>query len=197
MKIAKIFIDMDDVLNHFTMYALNHLGCNVSDGEYEKYKPEWGWDIVRAANEIEKDLPYHHGTLCPEVFWSNFDREFWASAPVSMDGLLVLAASINAVGRENVFILSRPTGDEACREGKHDWVHNKMPKCLHDKLILANDKTACASPTSLLIDDNEKNCEDFKRAGGFAVLYPRPWNSLGGLADAHVRVISVMKDLLA
>jgi len=28
----------------------------------------------------------------------------------------------------------------------------------------------------LLIDDNAKNCEKWEKAGGKAVLVPRPWN---------------------
>jgi hypothetical protein len=178
------------------MYALKHLGCSVGAEEYSAYHPGWGWDIVRAANELRTSR--HCDQFELSTFWSHFDRAFWANAPVSMDGLLVLAECVRAVGRGHVFILSRPTGDEACREGKHDWVRNKMPSCLHDKLILVNDKTTCASPTSLLIDDNVQNCIDFGLAGGNAITYPRPWNSEHKFygSNGQERVIGVIKDLL-
>ena len=95
MKIKTIFLDLDDVLNRFTMYALEHVGCDVNAYDESSYKPEWGFDIVKAANALSlnrNELSPGAVVAClhpidiffsPEIFWSRIGREVWAYTPVS------------------------------------------------------------------------------------------------------------------
>ena len=68
--IKEIFIDLDDVLNTFTMYALSEMGCAVSPTSYDEYDSDWGYDIVKACNEL-----YDPGA----IKWTT--TSFWAAVP--------------------------------------------------------------------------------------------------------------------
>lgn len=175
----RIFLDLDDVLNEFTMTTLKSLGC--CDG---LYKPEWGWDIVKAANAM-----HPHVTFTTQTFWNSINRNHWATLPKSdiCDWLINLCVLL--VGHANVHILTAPTADPDCLAGKLEWIHANLPKWIHSQYIMSSQKHLCASPDALLIDDRDKNVLDFKSAGGQAVLVPRPWNNRAkGVRDAMRRV---------
>jgi 5'(3')-deoxyribonucleotidase len=166
LKLTKIFLDLDDVLNDFTMHTLRSLGCYI-----DEYDPEWGWDIVRAANSFH---PLRHFT--PESFWSSFDREHWATIPKSPMCDWLIERSVTLVGCENVCVLTCPTPDPDCTAGKQEWIYRNLPNWLHSQFLIGPPKHLCASPGALLIDDRDKNVEDFRMAGGRAILVPKPWN---------------------
>lgn len=179
----KIFLDLDDVLNRFTLYALAHVGCPVNFMSFDDFNPEWGWDIVLAANELSPD-----GTFTAESFWSEITQEFWATVPLA-DGLwFLLNRCEKLVGKENVCVLSSPTSDPACAAGKMIWIHNNLPQWLHRQFLIGPCKHFCATPDALLIDDSDKNVDQFRKHGGQAILVPRPWNSLYEKnADEHLK----------
>ncbi|KKK51347.1 hypothetical protein LCGC14_3115840, partial [marine sediment metagenome] len=53
MKIKKIVLDLDDVLNDFSMSALKLVGCEVkSSRDFDAFDPAWGYDIIKAANGL-------------------------------------------------------------------------------------------------------------------------------------------------
>ena len=179
MKIKTIFLDLDDVLNRFTMYALQHVGCAVDAYDDSIYEPEWGWDIVKAANALPAIAgPVWQGTFTAEKFWSYIGREVWANAPASDECYLLLGMCENLVGYEDICILSSPTLDPECLAGKLEWIHRYMPKYLHRQYLIGPKKWMCARPDALLIDDSYDNVFSFRNAGGQALLVPRPWNIL-------------------
>lgn len=57
-------------------------------------------------------------------------------------------------------------------KGKVSWVnaHLDMP------VVLTRDKWLLAKPGTVLIDDTEEQVNQFREAGGGAVLFPQPWN---------------------
>lgn len=169
MKPTRIFLDIDDVLNRFTMAALKHVGCDVEVSGYE-YDPAWGWDIVKAANALG-------GHFTRDEFWARIGRDFWATVPVSAEcyGLLGVCASL--VGAKNVCLLSSPPRHPDCLAGKLEWIHTFLPKRMHRQFLFGPRKHFCARPDALLIDDRDKNVDDFRKHGGMAILVPRPWNS--------------------
>ena len=166
MKPTRIFLDLDDVLNEFTMSTLKSLGCNIED-----YDPKWGWDIVRAANASH---PLRNFT--PSTFWDSLDQKHWATRPESEICSWLIKRSEGLVGRENVHILSAPTLDPDCLAGKLEWIHANLPQWIHRQYLLGSQKHLCASPDAVLIDDRDKNVDDFRLAGGRSILVPRPWN---------------------
>ena len=170
---TRILLDLDDVCNRFTMYALKHVGCPVDELAYCDFNPAWGWDIVRAANALH---PNHQFT--PDEFWNSLDRDVWASVPESAEFKALLCRCEELVGSENVCILSSPTHDPDCLAGKLEWIHDHFPKRMHRQFLIGPRKHFCARPDALLIDDSDRNVEAFRAHGGQALLVPRPWNSL-------------------
>lgn len=173
MTPTRIFLDLDDVLNRFTMPALYHVGCQVRQLAFDDYNPEWGWDIVRAANELHPNRAF-----TASEFWNSLDRNFWASLPKSEEFEWLIDAAVDFVGDKNVHIISSPTLDPDCLAGKLEWIHAHMPDTFHRNYLLGPSKYLCAKPEALLIDDNENNVRLFRMHGGKAILVPRPWNSM-------------------
>lgn len=59
--------------------------------------------------------------------------------------------------------------------------------------MLGEHKHLFAKRGSLLIDDNEAAVRKFREHGGSAILFPQPWNSLGGVDDPVGYVSGEMK----
>ena len=177
MKPTRIFLDLDDVLNRFTMPALYHVGCPVNEFTFNDYDPKWGYDIIRAVNAL------HPGrTFTESEFWNSFNRSFWASLPESEEFEWLVNKAISYVGENNVYILSSPTRDPDCLAGKLEWIQRCMPFALQRSYLLGPSKHLCANSKALLIDDREQNVDDFRAHGGRALLVPRPWNRLHWLS---------------
>ena len=172
MKPTRIFLDLDDVLNCCTMAALKYVGCPVDPYDYSVFNPAWGWNIVAAANALHPS----RRQFTEATFWQSIKRDFWATVPPSCDiGLIRDCAEL--VGCDNVCILSSPTLDPDCLAGKLEWIHAHLPSWFRRQFLIGPRKHFCARPDALLIDDRDKNVEDFRAHGGQAILMPRPWNT--------------------
>ncbi len=179
---TKVFLDLDDVCNKFTMHALKAVGCPVEAGDLDKFNPEWGFDIIEAANCLHQTRLF---TL--ESFWRQIDREVWETAPESDEFKELLERCESLVGRENVCILTTPVKDPESLAGKLEWIHYHFPAWMHRQYLMGPQKYLLADRHSLLIDDSEKNVLEFRRHGGQAILVPRPWNSLHNVnTKAHI-----------
>ena len=176
---TKIFLDLDDVLNLFTLHALQHVGCPIDPAKgYGQYDASHGWDIVAAANELHPDHYYIEQDFSVQEFWDCFDREAWANVPPSDELKLLLRNCVALVGRKNICILTSPVLSPGCLEGKADWIRKYLPKWLHRQFLIGPPKHFCARPDALLIDDAQHNIDAFREAGGQTLLVPRPWNRL-------------------
>jgi 5'(3')-deoxyribonucleotidase len=56
------------------------------------------------------------------------------------------------------------------------WITEHFPK-YRNRILIGDPKHLAANSKAILIDDCDKNCEDFIAAGGHAILCPRPWNT--------------------
>ena len=74
-------------------------------------------------------------------------------------------------------LLSAPSKQESSRLGKRVWVKRELPDV---KLILrpASQKQQYASPTSILIDDRQKNIDQWEAAGGIGILHTNTANTI-------------------
>jgi len=166
MKINRIYLDIDGVLNTMPFSALfKILGCNGL-----KY-PIGEYDIVKVCNQFLTT------PLTAEQFWSQLDYDFWATISKSAECDWLIEFSRQMVGEENVFLLTSPIRNPQCVAGKIDWIYNTLPKWLHNQFIITRHKEVCAHPNELLIDDCDENIKTFSKAGGEVILMPRPWNS--------------------
>lgn len=110
-------------------------------------------------------------------FWRELQKDghhFWANL-IELDGAREIwdhAGNLGAIRR----ILSCPSIDPFSMSGKGEW----MQRFTNDKWFrdvhLTPHKHECADIGRILIDDHEKNVDDFIAAGGLAILYPQPWN---------------------
>ena len=169
----RIFLDLDDVCNRFTMYALKQVGCPVDEFSYRDFDPAWGWDIVRAANALHPTREFMTAD-----FWNSLGRDIWSSVPESAEFKALLHRCEKLVGTENVCILSSPTHDPECLAGKLEWIQDHFPKRMHRQFLIGPQKHFCARPDALLIDDSDHNVRTFRIYGGQVILVPRPWNAL-------------------
>lgn len=173
MKPTRIFLDLDDVLNCFTMSALQHVGCPVGEREYSAFKPVWGWDIVTAANNLHPSRKFTEAE-----FWQSIDRSLWATVLPSDEYQWLPNVCSELVGSRNVFILSSPTLDPDSLAGKLEWLQTYWPEDMRRQFLIGPPKYLCAGYDALLIDDSAKNVSTFLECGGRAILVPRPWNRL-------------------
>lgn len=179
---TKIYLDLDDVLNKFTMWALRYVECPVSRKlDYSEYNPDWGYNIVAAANAIHRTR-----TFTKNEFWCCFDQGAWASVPVSDEFPAIMCAARAIVGDKNVYVSTRPVPYPGCLEGKRQWLARNMPRGMEENYFIGRDKFCCAKEGALMIDDVEKNCADFIKEGGNAILFPRPWNSIFSMNPGKV-----------
>jgi len=110
-----------------------------------------------------------------EDFWKALDFQWWSSLkPYPWAGLFI--QEVEKYGE--VRLATAVVTASGCVAGKYMWVKKNLPQYL-DTLHIGNIKSDFAQEGTLLIDDRDKNCEDFIAAGGAAILVPRAWNKRG------------------
>jgi nicotinic acid mononucleotide adenylyltransferase len=149
----KIYVDMDGVIVDF-------------DGGYEKL-------TGITTKEADKKGP--------EFFWKPISKagaKWWITLKWMSDGKQLW----DYVKKYNPELLSAPSREEASRLGKRVWVKRELPGV---KLILksADKKQEFASSNSILIDDREKNIEQWKNAGGIGILHTDAASTIKQLKD--------------
>lgn len=104
------------------------------------------------------------------------DDHFWAELPVIVEGFW-LYSRLYAFSKKHdlkIFILSHAVND-AARLGKKEWIEENLKTNPMDIVLVSKriDKNDFADQETLLIDDYEKNVEEFKKAGGNAIVFHR------------------------
>jgi len=174
---VKALIDMDGVLVDFNRPALALHGIT-----YNLYPVSTGWDIIAACNVLDPSKE-----MTGQKFWSKFDQKFWAGLPKTAMCDRLIALAENRFGEDNVALLTSGQWPEAAA-GKTEWVRDNLPQ-YRERLIIGTAKEFLAGPNRLLIDDRDKNVDDFRANGGMAILVPRPWNKMWSrrLPFGHVK----------
>jgi hypothetical protein len=111
-----------------------------------------------------------------EAFWSPLSKagaKFWITLKWMSDGKQLWSY----IKKYNPILLSAPSREESSRLGKRVWVKRELPDV---KLILksASQKQQYASPTSILIDDRQKNINQWNTAGGVGILHTNTANTI-------------------
>jgi hypothetical protein len=168
--IDQILIDLDDVLNHFTMHALRMLGCFAREHEFPV---EVGYNIAAAYNHLTG------GSVSAFDFWHRLPLEVWDDMPRRDEVKWLLPLCEKLVGRENVIICTASLGHPGHYSGKMRWIYKNLPNWTHRQVSITSMKHAYARPGCLLIDDSQANIKKFRATrDGQAILVPRPWNRL-------------------
>lgn len=171
--IKRILLDIDDVLNQFTMLSLKIAGCKVDPMDNSMFPVEVGYDIVAACNLLHPTVK----DWTPQEYWGMMPQSAWSHTPKSPECDWIIKTCAKLVGQDNVFLCTSATTDPASLAGKLMWIHHELPTCLHRQYVITPVKYLCANPTTLLIDDNDANCKSFSAHGGNVLLVPKPWNT--------------------
>jgi 5'(3')-deoxyribonucleotidase len=171
--ITRILLDLDDVLNCYTMPMLKHVGCDVDPMDLSAYPVEAGYDIAKACNILH---PTKHWT--EKGFFNAITLDAWMKIPVSPICHWLLDACHQRVGAANVSIITSSTMVPMHLAYKLEWMYRNLPSTLCRQWVMTPMKEICANPHTLLIDDCEANCDAFNAEGGTCCLVPKPWNYL-------------------
>ena len=159
-NMKKIFCDIDEPLADFLGAANTFYGVDIPKADIVKW-----------------ELPYERYGKTHNTFWDDLTEDFWRNMPKQpwCDELIDFFESQDGY---SVCLLTAPAYRNAT--GKQRWIRKNLPKFYDEKRYLIGPaKSFCAGPDSILIDDREKNCEDFIKWGGQAIVFPAPWNSWG------------------
>ena len=169
----KCFLDMDGVLSDFVGGACKAHGRTIYD------KPE----------HIGKfDMEKLWGISVAE-FWKPTDNyDFWFNLEKTPEADRLVDLAYRSFGRENVAILTSPSLNKECIPAKRDWLKKYYPG-LNKTMICAYGKGFLAGPGRVLVDDRDRNIEDFRQDGGMVVLVPRLWNKDYDLAGRTWEVV--------
>lgn len=176
LSIVSTLLDVDNVCADF------HSEICKSHGRESPY--------VNPENFGNFDMDKLWGMSAADFWAPTTNKEWWANLPL-MDGAEELVKFCeDKVGRENVCFLTSPTSGEGCVDGKIAWIKKYFPKYKR-RFLIGPVKYFCASPSSMLIDDHDKNVNQFRNYDGNAYLPPRPWNSRHA---EYSNEVSIIKD---
>jgi hypothetical protein len=119
--------------------------------------------------------------------WNELDRKWWQSMP-AYKGAKTFYDTLRSLGRTRM--LTAPILDAGCFRGKAEWVKKFRGNrfLLLDLLICpAVDKELLARPNHILVDDRQKNIDEWIAAGGIGILHK------GDYADTLKRVQEAME----
>lgn len=175
-----IYQDLDGVLSNFVAGAI------------DLHKSVLRHDDAKWGLEAQMGIPV-------DQFWQKCDYAFWSGLQPYPDGFALLAEAEALVGADNIALLSSPCDTDGCCDGKREWVRRHLP-AYRRRLILGGAKHLLAGPNKVLIDDHTANFDTFAKAGGYAVIPPRPWNHRAAstiLPGGHFSVPETVAELAA
>lgn len=173
-----IFIDLDGVLCDFVGGVCRYLGkSNPYGEEIDCVGGESPVFDGRTQREINKnpgryDLHNLLGVSESEMWDAINERDFWAS----LDAYPWAHDFVSYCERFGaVYFATAPSLHWSSPAGKHLWIEKHFPRFLR-RYVIGAPKFLLANTNAVLIDDNEKNCREFRKEGRECFLFPRPWN---------------------
>ena len=165
--IQNILLDLDGVIVDFIggfrkWYNIPNT-ITTFPGDYDMTPEKYGLDMT--IKEMWQGLSYD--------FWINL--EFTPEA----ENILKLVHDLNTT------ILTSPSSNGV--NGKQEWIKKNMSRYFYKKkYLIGPDKSACAHPGALLIDDSDHKVAKFRKAGGHAILFPQHWNAHHSVVNKSV-----------
>jgi FMN phosphatase YigB (HAD superfamily) len=170
-----ICLDLDGVIIDLVVPLMRWWGVDIR--EDEEYPQEYKWDVKGAIVEMLRQQDYPAAaTEIEEMksakFWNATPKSFWADLQ-PYDEALNFIDWLEEMPVNLYFATAHTNG--MCAGAKFDWLEEHVPG-YWNRTMVGHPKHLLAGPRTILIDDRDKNCEDFRAAGGQAILCPRPWN---------------------
>jgi hypothetical protein len=159
-------------------YAMELARLREEETEYTIYCDMDGVlvDFDRGYQELTGITTQQADANGTEAFWAPLSKagaKFWITLDWMSDGKQLW----DYIKKYNPILLSAPSREESSKLGKRVWVKRELPGV---KLILkyASQKQEYASPTSILIDDRQKNIDQWEAAGGIGILHTNTANTI-------------------
>lgn len=156
-------LDMDGVIADFMGGLFKHHGRTYDRDAYPKGQYSLSAALGMSREEALK------GVIGNPFFWTDLELYPWAKH--LMNSLVTLG---------QVYIASTPLLEcPQSAAAKLIWLekHFDFPQ---NKVMLGAQKHLLARENAILIDDHQDHVEKFRDEGGYAILFPQPWNSLHG-----------------
>jgi len=151
-----IYSDMDGVLVDFNK-RFEQFSDNIAPQDYvDKFGLEAFWDLIDNKTGVR---------FWVGMDWMSDGKEYW-----------------NYIKKYNPMLLSSPSRKNESRLGKRIWAKRNMPGT---KVILAyaENKKNYANANSILIDDMEKNIDQWRAAGGIGILHTSAASTIAQLKE--------------
>lgn len=213
----KIFLDMDGVLVDFNGATLKVLQEILETGETYGSKSirrmvnydgpdrcpltrEWMEEALRIKDEKGERTQWMKRVNSALMSYVGLaSREWWASIPMAEGAIELVDYCVAMVGWENLHIMTAPIeGSDNCIDGKVDWINRNFIMIddltnMHisgqkGEYVEQDEPAAC-----ILIDDRVKYCDQWKSAGGFAVLHNPP-ATIQGVRNSLFQVRGYLMD---
>lgn len=153
----RCLVDLDGVL------------VNLLDGwlEAKGYKKPDPWPAGLADFHCIFGIAHHE-------IWEGLDWRFWANLR-PMDDADDIINTVSRIFGSQVYLLTSVVADPSAAAGKLHWISKHYPR-YGNRVIITSCRTALANIDTILLDDEDRNIEPFKEAGGNAIQVPRVWN---------------------
>jgi len=175
---ASILLDLDGVLCDFVGRV-----CEIFDLNRAKIVASWpiGVSNISIAIGIPEPKMLEVINGMGDEFWIGIKLYDWADELFDFCQDLALT-----------YILSRPTHHPTSLSGKVRWLYNwKGENFIRYNLSWYKELSSCRN--SLLVDDLERNVEDFNKGDGKAILFPSYTNK----RHAEFGNITIIKEEIA
>jgi len=147
-------------------------------------------DWVPGEYNIEKSFP----SLSPSDLWEHHEvrhPDFWADLPRTPWADRLMEVILAKFPVSHICFLTMPVLDPQCAAGKMRWFKKHYPKF---KFLIGTSKKFCAGPGKYLIDDSDKNIDEFNAHGGKGILFPRVWNTLHAVEFPVQHIIDSLRN---
>lgn len=155
------FLDMDGVIVDFVggvCKAHNRKSPYLEQSSYGVWDMEKLWGIS------------------VDEFWQPTEYPgFWRQLEPTTDAEQIVKLVTNAFGLGNIAVLTAPSDSIWCVNEKREWMKSHFP-ALAKNMIFTSAKRFLAGEDRVLVDDRDKNIDQFSQAGGQTILVPRLWN---------------------
>lgn len=171
--ISEVLLDMDGVLADWHTAACR--ACGIERPESLIHK---GWALAETLG-ITEDVLWARVDSC-ETFWRDLEPYPWVHELVELCQMY-----------GEVTIATSPAWKPSCASQKIEWLREQFGDRF-SSFMIGRKKHLMARPNAVLIDDWDKNVKLFRDHGGYAITFPRPWNSMHAQSDnpvAHVKLM--------
>lgn len=160
-KQKQIYLDLDGVVVNWTKAAMGLCGINADE-------PAVVNTLTREYDAIDKLVGW--ALLAKHI--NSAGTDYWVDLEFLPWGRQLVEYAINRVGSDNVAFVTSPGRFPHAPTGKFLWREKYYPGL---NLVITKAKHLLAKENAILIDDDSRQIDAFKAAGGATFLWPNQY----------------------